>query len=327
MDEDVKREVKEAVDATAKAIQTKDVGDALKAAKEGTEAAYVAYGKGWTWKEIVLVVVMALIGSGGTTLVMGRRADPEPVPVVDLGKQIADGFAGLGKQLDGISAKLDVKPIPPVPVDPDKPKPLPTKPITLPVSVETTVGGKLVRIAAKALGEVTWLIPPQSGIDVHPSGDVAILTALADGEYYVGALTVVGGKACAPEWCKVIVGKAPQPPPAPNPPQPEPPAPKVDSLSIVVVWESTDSKEWVKGVIGDIAFWRSVPAKWYKIDKDQKDADGGLIIDSHHYRQYMDKHGLPTILYMDKTGLVVRAMPLPSTTAAIRATITELTGK
>jgi hypothetical protein len=77
-----------------------------------------------------------------------------------------------------------------------------------------------------SVGVVTWIIPPSGDrLDVHAVGDTAILTASTDGEYWIGALTVVGGKATEPEWCRIVCGKGPQPPPVPPGPDPKPPVP------------------------------------------------------------------------------------------------------
>jgi len=118
--------------------------------------------------------------------------------------------------------------------------------------------------------------------------------------------------------------------PDPKPDPPKPPVPVVDSLTIVTVWESADSVPEISKVLKDYAFWKSLEplgVKWFQLDKDDKNATGGLLIDSLGYRKHVEKEGLPVMIVMDKTGHVIEASRLPSSTAAIRDKVKSYLGK
>lgn len=251
---DVPREAREMAAAWAKYYSNRTPENLQAAIKESGDVYRAGKASGWTWKQIGMAVVAAvvavLLGVGGVSM---TRQTPAP-PIKDnhdVAKLISDGFAGLIKYqgsidtaLGNIFKKLDAKPEPlPLPVDPEKPKPNPLKPLTLPKEIETSVGGKLVKVKAVSVGVVTWIVPPGGGLDVHTAGDTAILAALADGEYWLGALTVVGGKATEPEWCRIVCGKGPQPPPGPKPPVP--PTPKdwpttAPGLRVLIIFEEME---------------------------------------------------------------------------------------
>lgn len=342
-DTDTQREIDEGVAATAKALREPTRENIVNAVKEDAEAVVAVAGSGWSWQKIAVAVmgavIVAFVGVGTVAMVM-RDANPPTVVSVpakadpDLAKLLTDGFAKLDKSLTTgfttLGKKLDEKPVP-LPVDPDKPKPPPVvQGITLPSTVN--IGGGHVSIKAVSAGAVTWFTPTYDALTIDTFGDVAIVSAKigSNGTYWIGATTVIGGKVAPPAYCAITVNQGPQPPPKPDPtPTPVPPSPLADRLTIVVVWESANPNSVAK-VMSDYAFWKSlepIGVTWFKIDKDQKDAGGGLLVDTHAYRPHMTKHGIPTILYMDKTGLVLRSAALPDNTAAIRATITELMGK
>lgn len=339
-DAEVNREISEAAAAGARAARTRSPDDIANALKEGGEAVAAIAKSGWSWQKIALAigaaVVTLFVGAGGVAMVV-RDANPPTVvstPVKadpDIAKIIADEFAKLDKSLtrgfDFLAKKIDANPAP-APIDPDKPKP-PTpgpKKLTLPERVEVAVGS-VAKIKASLSSGVQWVWRESPGLDVDKHGSTLYVQAERDGVYWVFAYTSVDGKIGDIAACMVVAGNGPQPPPGPTP-EPKP-TPKVDKLTLVIVWESSDTREHIKGVVGDYAFYKSlepIGVTFFKLDKDQKDADGGLLIDSHNYRKHVDKHGLPTVMFFDSTGLVLKAMPL-TTTAAIRATVTELTGR
>jgi len=227
---DLLKEGREAAEAAARAARTRKIEDIEAAVKEIDDVIRVGIKKGLVWPMWVALAIA--IGVGSFSIYRSVNHTPSPVAVLsgedDTAKLIKDGFAGMKADLKAISDRLDKRPDappkPPMP-GPDVPKPPSPGGITLPESVKTKVGGGLVKINAKANGPVTWVVPPVKGIDVEPEGDKLFLSATAEGEYWIGAVTVIGGKASAPEWVRVIVGDGPRPPPGPGPKPPTPPAP------------------------------------------------------------------------------------------------------
>lgn len=338
----------EAADAVARAAKSKAAPDVIVAGKEVAEALWMRFAGKWGWKPLLTAVIATGISIG---MIISTRQTPEEVkavvkeavkevkedpkpspPQADLAKTMVDGFTKLDKSLSAgfaaLGKKLDEKPAP-LPVDPDKPKPGPKK-LVLPERVEVTVGS-IAKISAASASAAHWAWRGDPELDIDRNGNTVYVSAARDGVYWVFAYTSVGGSIPDIAACMVVVLPKPQPiPPAPDPKPPEPkPTPKVDALTIVLVWDTSDLNEWTKGVVGDYAFFKSLEplgVKWFKVGKQQKDADGQLLLDSHNYRKYVDAQGLPTVIYFDKTGLVLKAARLTDT-ASIRATVTELMGK
>lgn len=339
---DLAKEVREASEAVAKAARTRSADDAAKAADESMDVVRIGLVRGWTWQAwlsaVAAIGLLACgafyVGSRTETPVAERKVEPVKGKVgdeADIAKLLTDGFAKLDSSITLLGKKIDEKPVPP-PVDPDKPKPPPVVTgITLPSTVNISEGH--VTIKAVSAGPVTWFIPEYGNLSIDKFVDSIVVSARAgaNGTYWIGATAVVDGKIVPPVYCAITVNQSPQPPPKPDPtPDPKPPTPKVDSLSLVAIYESSDTNSKTAKVVADYVFWESLKplgVKWFKIDKDQKDANGSSLVDSHNYRQYVDKHGLPCLLFMDSAGLVVRAIPLPDSTATVRANITQLMGK
>lgn len=342
---DVPREAREMAAAWAKYYANRTPENLQAAIKESSDVYTAGKASGWTWQQIGMAigvaVISVLVGIGSVAMVTRETPAPAVAPIKndpDIAKLLTDGFTRLDKTLTGVGVKIDTlgkkideKPVPP-PVDPDKPKPPPVVTgITLPSTVNISDGH--VTIKAVSAGPVTWFIPEYGNLSIDKFADSIVVSARAgaNGTYWIGATTIIGDKIATPVYCAITVNQSPQPPPKPDPtPDPKPPTPKVDSLSLVAIYESSDTNSKTAKVVADYVFWESLKSlgvKWFKIDKDQKDANGSLLVDSHNYRQYVDKHGLPCLLFMDSAGLVVRAIPLPDSTATVRANITQLMGK
>lgn len=117
----------------------------------------------------------------------------------------------------------------------------------------------------------------------------------------------------------------------PNPPPEPKPGPSVidPPLDVVVIWESADSTPAIAKVLKDLYFWKSlepVGVRWFQYDKDST-VGSQKVVDMYGYRVYMEKTGLPCIMYMDKSGHVLRAEKLPESTDKIRSVVKEYLGK
>ena len=220
---DVPREAREAVAAWARYYANRTPENLQAAIKESADVYRAGKASGWTWQRVGMAVaaaVVAVLLSYGVTTWTVVKDDSAVVKLIGDGiNRLDKTMAGVGVEIQSLGKKIDVKPEP-IPVTPDSGKP---KPLKLPKEIETSVGGKLIKVKAVSVGVVTWIVPPSGDrLDVHAVGDTAILTASADGEYWIGALTVVGGKATEPEWCRIVCGKGPMPPPVPPSPTPVP---------------------------------------------------------------------------------------------------------
>lgn len=115
--------------------------------------------------------------------------------------------------------------------------------------------------------------------------------------------------------------------PGPKPPDPPKPQPTAAKLYIVVVEESAQRTPAQGKVLGDLPFWQGLSSLghgWKVVDKDLPEATA-----KHWYspERAAQAGGLPYILAIDwKTGDVLRAVPLPATTADISSLVKELTG-
>lgn len=251
-DADVRRELKEAADAAAKAARTRNAADIADAVKEGAEAVVAVASSGWSWQKIGLAVMAAVValfvGAGSVAMVM-RDANPPTIVSVpakadpDIAKIMTDGFAKLDKSLTAIDKKLDAKPVP-VPVDPDKPKPpTPAKKLTLPERVEVAVGS-VVKVKASLSSGVQWVWRDSPGLDIDKQGSTLYVAAEKDGTYWVFAYTSIDGKIGDIAACMIVAGKGPQPPPGPTP-EPKPPTPEdwpttAPGLRVLIVFEEME---------------------------------------------------------------------------------------
>lgn len=233
--------------------------------------------------------------------------------------------------------------------------------ITLKATPAKAYPGQMVRLAAEFKGDVTWIQPDNAEWFADGKG-AAVMSSLVPGDYLVFALAVQDGKPVFARSVITVEGARPPPvppdvkpdptpvdvlksldgiradllgltkrvavlekqPPAPDP-KPDPkPLPVVDKLNIVVVWESADSTSPVAGVMKDLAFWRSlekVGVDWFQFDQHQP------IVAAKGYKPYVDQHGLPAVVYLDKNGRVLKSSRLPATKEEIRKVVTELMGK
>jgi hypothetical protein len=127
-------------------------------------------------------------------------------------------------------------------------------------------------------------------------------------------------------------------PPGPNPP--DPPSPTADKLWLVVLEETADRTAITGAVLGDLTFWNSLKPLGHGFSKfDQNDP--GTAAQSYVAR-FADLNKariaagqealkLPVLFIMDVAKPVgsnmVKVIPLPGTTAEIRAQIKSITGK
>lgn len=122
---------------------------------------------------------------------------------------------------------------------------------------------------------------------------------------------------------------APKPAPPPAPPKPEPGPGPIASADVawILVIEETASRTPAQGkVLTDAAFWLGLKARGIEWRHYDKDAPG---LAAKHYLDYEDQAidlaspdapptaGLPFVLFLDKTGKVIRAFKLPLSSAAI----------
>lgn len=113
-------------------------------------------------------------------------------------------------------------------------------------------------------------------------------------------------------------GKGDTPPPVPDPkpgPQPDPKPNPVGTAAYLVVVEETSARtpEHAK-VLNDLTYWNAVRAKevkWRFYDKDSPEAV------ANKYVGPATAKGLPALLTLDKTGVILDVRPLPATTADI----------
>jgi hypothetical protein len=107
-------------------------------------------------------------------------------------------------------------------------------------------------------------------------------------------------------------------PPVPDPkpgPQPDPKPNPVGTAAYLVVVEETSARtpEHAK-VLNDLTYWNAVRAKevkWRFYDKDSPEAV------ANKYVGPATAKGLPALLTLDKTGVILDVRPLPATTADI----------
>lgn len=143
-----------------------------------------------------------------------------------------------------------VTPTPPPVVIVDPPVVITKGPVKLPKDFEVPLG-RLKELTAECTGEVAWFLPDLVGLDVKVTGKVLTLVGVKTGSYWIGANTVLEGKATDPAYCKVQVKGAeppvpvdpPVPDPKPKPPEPKPePPPPIPQmgLRVLVVYETMD---------------------------------------------------------------------------------------
>jgi len=128
---------------------------------------------------------------------------------------------------------------------------------------------------------------------------------------------------------------------SPQPPDPTPiPQPQADKLWIVVLEETADRNTAVGRVLGDLAFWQSIKALGHKYQFFDQNNPGTVA------QSYVAKFGeintariiakkeplkMPVVFFVDPTKPietnVLSCVPLPATTADVRAYIKQLTGR
>lgn len=117
---------------------------------------------------------------------------------------------------------------------------VPEQPISLPGQVMVQPG-RQVMVEAKSSGQVVWVMAPAQKFDRTFFGNTAIVTASEPGEYWIGALAVLNGKASEVAWCRVLCG-GDVPNPNPNPPTPGPTDPFQSSLQAAWALEPAADK-------------------------------------------------------------------------------------
>lgn len=124
----------------------------------------------------------------------------------------------------------------------DVPAPDPM-PISLPARIETQAGRQMT-VEAKSQGQIVWVMPPGQKFDRTFFGNLAIVTCAADGEYWIGALTVLKGKASEVMWCRIVCSGSP----APNPDNPNPPPPPNDpfAAALAEAWKQEPAADKAK---------------------------------------------------------------------------------
>lgn len=259
-DADVRRELKEAADAAAKAARTRNAADIADAVKEGGEAAVALARSGWSWQQIAFAIVATVatlfVGVGSVAMVMrdqasniveqrspapdSAKADPDIAKLLDDGfKRIEKATQAVGVKIDTLGKKIDEKPTP-LPVDPDKPKPVPpSKKLTLPERVEVAVGS-VAKIKATGSANVQWTWRDSPGLDVDKHGSTLYVSAEKDGVYWVFAYTSADGKINDIAACMIVAGKGPQPPPEPKPPTPTDWPTTAPGLRVLIVFEEME---------------------------------------------------------------------------------------
>lgn len=210
--------------------------------------------------------------------------------------------------------------------------------VTLPAEIKGGVGAWVIVAPEKVDGGAPkWRLDPglqEVRLDLLLPPEVLgklkgkVVTAQAPGRYKIESWNAKGDVASEIAICWVVIqGSGPEPPkpPPPEPVPPDPmPVPKTDALSIVAVWESADSTPAVAAVMKNLAFWKSLEplnVKWFQFDQNQK------IVKDNGYMAHAPASGVPFLLYMAKDGKVLRSEALPDSTAKIRQTVKELTGK
>lgn len=93
----------------------------------------------------------------------------------------------------------------------------------------------------------------------------------------------------------------------------DPPAP-IAAAWVIVVEETMARTPAVAAVLSDSAYWSGLKAKgisWRFYDKDSADAK------AKKYDQFAAEVGLPAVLFLDKSGKVLKKAKLPANTAGI----------
>ena len=151
------------------------------------------------------------------------------------------------------------------------------------------------------------------------------------GTFKVVAFSSLDDVLSDPAICVVDVTEPPGPvPPGPVPPVPIPvppgPTPSVykDAWIIVVTDNANQSVDQGK-IVGDKVLWDGIEAKGPStliVDKDSATATAG------HYNDYIQKAvtGFPALLFLQKDGTYIKAIPLPKSEADILTEVKKITG-
>lgn len=202
-------------------------------------------------------------------------------------------------------------------------------PPTLEIPAENRPSGQYVTIAPKT-DAVAVTYVGLDGLDPVPSqllrdGRVFLLDSrgLKDGRYrFVAVGAGKTGEQARVDFV-VVIGKGDVLPPVPDPkpgPQPDPGPPGGPAAYIVVVEETSARTPEHAKVLNDLAYWKTVrdrEVKWRFYDKDAPEAV------ANKYVPRAVAAGLPAMLTLDKTGIILDARRLPGSTAAIDAHLRE----
>lgn len=261
---DLQKETREAAQAWARYYANRTSENLQAAIRESSEV-YQAGRASWSWQQILAVALTAItsliIASIGSVAVMSRDepvpavvpVKPKADPVPDLGEKIDKGFAGMSAALGEMSIylksvgdKIDAKP------KPIPPAPTPTKPLSLPDTVQVTVGGAFVKIKAEGPSAIHWYWQAADGIQIDKHGDTVYVSASKAGDYWIVAYTVKGAAVDGFAACRVTTNTAPNPPPGPEPKPPTPPTPTdwpttAPGLRVLIVFEEMERQKLTSG--------------------------------------------------------------------------------
>ena len=268
---DLTKETREAAEAWAKYYSNRTTENLQAAIKESSEV-YEAGKAAWSWQQIVIAVVVAvasLVTGISTVAVVSPSPSPAKVkddPSPDIGKKIDDGFAKLAVEFAGMSAnlkvlgeKIDAKPKPaPVP-------PTPAKPLSLPDTVQVTVGGAFVKIKAEGPSAIHWYWQANDGIQIDKHADTVYVSATKPGTYWIVAYTVKGSTIDGFAACMVTTNTAPiPPPPGPTPPTPTPSPISVPGMRVLIVYDEMARDKLTsaqRAILGGVAIRDFLDAK------------------------------------------------------------------
>ena len=209
-------------------------------------------------------------------------------------------------------------------------QPPPGPSVTLPAEVKVAPG-RLAAIAITFVGDdLKWDVPPDLDVfreyDPDPAKIRLRLIGYAPGKYRLLAVACKTGKLSEFAACVIVVGN-PLPPVPPNPPDPPrppdppiPPVPAGQKVAWAVVVEDPSARTPVTAkVLGDLAFWQGLTAAgvdWHIYDGAKPMPDG---LD----RAAKKSPSMPALILLAKDGTFIRAVPLPSTTDAVKMEVSK----
>lgn len=228
------------------------------------------------------------------------KPEPKPAPKVDPAvdfEPLLIELRSIGKRIDAGHARIEKL----LTDEPPSPKPTPPGPVPaerfLPAEVVGNVGEPLY-VKAQFVGELRWIVPPDTPAHWREHGDELQVTGKVDGQFRIGLAVITKGRIAPVEWTLVKVGRAPIPPPGPDP-IPEPTDEFYKSLKAGWMMEAAADK----AMRGDLAALYSESVGYAKNDKTLTTA-----------KQLFDKmHAARLTLFRDAKDA------LPHTRAAITA--------